>query len=135
MAALQRAGKGRGRGRGIAGAGESCYTRRVFTSKVPNLVAVSRFVLSMYFFSRVFLISLFRNAIKKSREREGKNGRAREREKCLIFAFYDDPQQMSIDMKFHFTAAARVLVEISPSLSPSAVTTAAAEAKCNWPLS
>lgn len=42
----------------------------------------------------------------------------REREKCLIFAFYDDPQQMSIDMKFHFTAAARVLVEISPA-SPS----------------
>lgn len=63
----------------------------------------------------------------------------REREKCLIFAFYDDPQQMSIDMKFHFTAAARVLVEISPaSPSPppqSAVTTASAEAKCNWPLS
>lgn len=64
----------------------------------------------------------------------------REREKCLIFAFYDDPQQMSIDMKFHFTAAARVLVEISPaspslSLPLSAVTTAAAEAKCNWPLS
>lgn len=133
MAALQRAGKGMGRGRGITGAGESCYTRRVFTSKVPNLVAVSRFVLSMNFFSRVFLISLFRNAIKTSREREGES--EREREKCLIFAFYYDPQQMSIDMKFHFTAAARVLVEISPSLSPSAVTTAAAEAKCNWPLS
>lgn len=47
---------------------------------------------------------------------------------------------MSIDMKFHFTAAARVLVQVYPPpplplFAHAVVSTVAAEAKCNWPLS